>query len=395
MLMLLARKFSEFIKRQLQNAVNERIIKNMGLFSSKERIVSIQTETIIKTLLLITVALLIFRFVDNASHQLRLIGIAFLLAVALNPAVTWLSLKFKSKSRVLATGVAYLLVLSFLAGLLALLVPPIAQQTGIFVQDVPASVDDFMQQDTFASRTVEQLNLEAQIEGLRDDVASRAQNWSAPLLNNVGRIGGMFVSIITVLVLAFMMLVEGPAWKKRFLALQPSEKLAQRKQTIDGMYKVIVGFFYGQVVVASFAASFALIALLIGNVIFAASVNAIALAGIIFLFALIPMVGTTLGAIVVVVTTLLYSLPFAIALAVYFVIYQQIENATLYPIIQSRTNHLTPLIVLIAVLIGLGLGGVIGALAAIPIAGCIKVFIEQHYNIDMPSFDSLKKENKR
>jgi predicted PurR-regulated permease PerM len=61
---------------------------------------------------------------------------------------------------------------------------------------------------------------------------------------------------------------------------------------------------------------------------------------------------------------------------VYFIIYQQIENATIQPYIQSRGSELTPMLVFIAAILGIGLGGVLGGFVAIPIAGCAKVLID-------------------
>jgi predicted PurR-regulated permease PerM len=106
------------------------------------------------------------------------------------------------------------------------------------------------------------------------------------------------------------------------------------------------------------------------------SVNAIALAGIVFLFALIPTIGTILGASIVALFSLFASPTLAIVMIVYFILYQQIENATIQPLIQSRGNELTPMLVFIAAVMGIGLGGVLGGFLAIPIAGCAKVLFD-------------------
>jgi predicted PurR-regulated permease PerM len=123
---------------------------------------------------------------------------------------------------------------------------------------------------------------------------------------------------------------------------------------------------------------FAAITLFILSKIFDAPVNAIALGGIVGLFALLPLIGTTIGAVIAVLACLLVSMPMAIAAAVYFVIYQQIENVTIQPYIQSRSNNLTPLSVFIGALIGVGFGGFLGAVVAIPVVGCIKVFLDDY-----------------
>jgi predicted PurR-regulated permease PerM len=362
----------------------------MKLFGSNKQVVQIQTETIFKIIALSAGAFLLYEFVGSVSHQLRLIGIAFFLAIALNPTVTWISSKMKSGNRILATGISYLVVLALLSGLIALVVPPLVQQTGQFIKDAPSTFDSFLAQDTVVSRFIGSLDLQDEVESFRDNFVSGAGDISRPIFNAAGRIGGTAISIITVLVLAFMMLIEGPFWFKRFLALQPASKREQRERVLKKMYSVVIGYVNGQVLVAATGALFALIALLIGNVVFQGSVNAIALAGIIFVFALLPMIGTTIGAVIVVFITLLVSLPYAITMAIFFIVYQQIENATFQPMIQSKTNQLTPLTVFVAALIGIGAGGLVGALAAIPIAGCIRVLMEEYYNSDVPTLSTIK-----
>jgi predicted PurR-regulated permease PerM len=152
------------------------------------------------------------------------------------------------------------------------------------------------------------------------------------------------------------------------------------------MYGVVTGYVNGQLLIAAIAATFAGIALLILSTLFKADINPIALAGIVFVFGLIPMFGNILAAIIVVLACLLTSLPLAVAMGIFFILYQQIENATLQPYIQSRSNQLTPLIVFIVALIGVGLAGIIGAIAAIPVAGCVKVLIDDFLKKKFPDY---------
>jgi len=88
---------------------------------------------------------------------------------------------------------------------------------------------------------------------------------------------------------------------------------------------------------------------------------------------LIPMIGNTIGGILVVLACLFVSTPLAIIMAIFFVLYQQIENVSLQPYIQAKYNELTPLLVFVAALIGISYAGFLGALIAIPVAGCAKI----------------------
>ena len=102
-------------------------------------------------------------------------------------------------------------------------------------------------------------------------------------------------------------------------------------------------------------------------------------AGLISLFVaivdLIPLVGATLGAVVATIAGFIHSVPAGIVLIIFFVVYQQLENHLLQPVILSRTVKLNPLTVLVAILVFVELAGVLGALLAIPFAGIVQVVI--------------------
>ena len=102
---------------------------------------------------------------------------------------------------------------------------------------------------------------------------------------------------------------------------------------------------------------------------------AVALGLIVALLDLIPLAGATLAAIIVSAVGFLHSTTAGIVLVIFFVLYQQLENHVLQPLVYGRTVRLSPLIVLIAVLMGAELAGVIGALGAIPVAGSIQVIV--------------------
>ncbi len=368
----------------MQNAAKKSIITPMSIFKKSQLAITISTETIIKAIGLTFIFFLLLQFISKAMHPLTLIAVSAFLALALNPAVTWLTLKLKSKSRVRATGFAYVIVLAVLTGFLLLVVPSLVSQTSDFINDLPDTVDSFLAKDTAISRGVERFHLDDQINKIGSDLSNRNGNLGGTVFSTAGRVGGTIVSVITVLVLTFMMLVEGPIWLKRLMDLQPYDKRAKRRNVLQRLYKVVTGYVNGQVLIATIAACFAFVGLLIGNAIFDASVNAVAMAGIIFIFGLIPMFGNILGASIVVIFSLFSSGSLAIAMALFFIVYQQIENASLQPYIQSRSNQLTPLTVFIAALLGVGVGGILGALAAIPIAGCLRILLEEYMDKRLP-----------
>jgi predicted PurR-regulated permease PerM len=102
---------------------------------------------------------------------------------------------------------------------------------------------------------------------------------------------------------------------------------------------------------------------------------AVALGLLVAILDLIPLAGATIAGIIVVGISFLHNVPAGIIVGVFFIVYQQLENHFLQPVIYGRTVQLTPLVVLVSVLIGAELAGILGALAAIPVAGTIQVIL--------------------
>lgn len=362
----------------------------MASKTDQEMKVTVDSSTIIRVLALIAGFLLALTFVKSIVHPLTLIVVSAFLALALNPAVSWIANKLPSKSRIQATGVAYLLVIGFLVSFISLVVPPLVKQTVDFVKEVPESIQNVKDGDSPFSSFVYRYDLDEEVDNFTADFGNKFKDLGEPALNTAGAIGSAVVSTITVFVLTFMMLVEGPMWIKRLWAVQPIQKRKHRQELGRKMYRVVTGYVNGQVVIAALGGTFAAITLFIMSKIFDAPINAVALGGIIALFALLPLVGTIIGATIVVIACLFVSAPLALAAAIYFIIYQQIENVTIQPYIQSKSNNLTPLIVFLAALLGVGLGGFLGAFLAIPAAGCIKVLVDDRFASRLPKSEDTK-----
>jgi predicted PurR-regulated permease PerM len=145
------------------------------------------------------------------------------------------------------------------------------------------------------------------------------------------------------------------------------------------MYGVVSGYVTGQLTVSAIGATCAGLFVFIISFIFPDVPKQLAMptAAITFLLSLIPMFGATIGGIIITLLLALNSIPAAIVYAIYFVVYQQIENSFISPHIQSKKNDLTALMVLGAVTIGLYMFGVIGGIIAIPIAGSIRILIQE------------------
>lgn len=335
--------------------------------------VTVSNRTIVRLILIGLATILGIRFALNVSNVLVLLFVAFFLALALNPGVSWIARKLNLKSRAAAVGIAYVLVLLILSVFLTYVVPPLVRQTVEFVNDAPQTIDNLESEDSSVGRFVSRYKLDSQLEGFTDNLQDRTKNLRQPVVATAGRVGSALVSIITVLVLTFMMLVEGPIWIKRYWRILPQKRRSHHQLLAEKMYRVVTGYVNGQLLLALIAASFSFMVLLIASTLLDVSINAVALAGILIFTGLIPMIGNTIGGIIVTLACLFVSAPLAIIMAIFFVLYQQIENVSLQPYVQSKYNELSPLLVFAAALLGIGFGGLLGALIAIPAAGCAKI----------------------
>ncbi|HVS79030.1 MAG TPA: AI-2E family transporter [Candidatus Saccharimonadales bacterium] len=341
--------------------------------------VNVTNRTIVRAILWVVATILLYHFVGRISHGLILIFASFFLALALNPFVGWMSRRLKIKSRVGATALAYLMIIVIISGFLILVIPPLVHQTRTFISDVPQTVQNFQNQNSWLARTARRDHLDEKLVQSAKDFASHYSNFGSTILDTGKRVIEAFASIVAVLVMTFMMLVEGPRWLELFWGIMPAKNRAHHKKIAHKMYRGVSGFVNGQVILAVIAGIFAFAALEIAGHITHAAINAVALAGIVSVFGLIPLFGNPLAAIIVILACLINSVSLGITMLIYFIVYFFIENHTFQPFIQSRLNELTPLTVFVAAVLGVGFGGLLGAIIAIPAASAVKILIEDYF----------------
>lgn len=344
----------------------------------QETHVTISNKTLVRIVLFIIGTFFIFKFISQVVHPLTMIFVSAFLAMALNPFVNLVKKRLKIKKRGAATALAYLIVLLVLGAFFALVLPPFISQTVEFLRNVPGHIRGLEDQSGWVGDLVRRYHLGDQLNNYAKDFANNFNftNVGTTAISFANRVLGNVISIITVLILTFMMLVEGPSVFKWFIAQFPKQRGERLAKLILRMYNVVRGYVTGQVIVALLGAFFSFIMLTIASTVIKADVNALALAALVFVFGLIPTIGSYINALVITLVSLFSSPTLAIIMLIYYVVYQQIENATIQPYVQSKTNELTPLTIFIAALLGLGFGGILGGLVAIPLAGCGKILLE-------------------
>lgn len=338
--------------------------------------VTISNGTFFRLALLTVGTVILLLCIQKASHALLIIFIAFFLALSLNSPVHFLSSHIPGKrrgSRALATSLSFLIVILALGGFIASLVPPLVRQTDNFVAAAPNLVNDFRGQDSQTGRFIREHNLEKQVDNFSDELGERLKDAGGSAFSTVQRIGSSAFSLLTILVLTFMMLVEGPRWLRFARELVPAkhQKLADRLS--ESMYGVIKGYVNGQVTLAALAAILIMPPILILGIDYP-----IALLVVIFVCGLIPMVGHTIGAVIVTIVALFSSISAALIILAYYILYQQIENILVQPRIQANSTNMSPLLVFASVVIGVSFGGLFGGLVAIPVAGCLRIAVLEY-----------------
>ena len=310
---------------------------------------------------------------------------AVFFATALNPAVSRIANWLPSRNRTVATGLAFMLVMGAIIAFLGITLPPIfAQVIEFFSENTDSSkslstiYQDFISQDNFVANLINQYDLDDDIRTIITDIGLRVANSPASLAGLLNWLFSFAINVIGVIVLTFMMLVEGPRLLNQVSRLASSPEQLSRWQRVGRqMYDVIASYVNGQLLIAVIAGSVSLIVIsLLGDDV----PNPLAMAGIVALMSLIPLIGATVAAFIVVAATLLISVKNAIILAIFFIVYQQIENATIQPHIQSRSLSLSTMMVFIVALIGAKLGGILGAILAIPAAGCLRVILVDYFH---------------
>jgi predicted PurR-regulated permease PerM len=335
--------------------------------------VTITTLTVVRVLVLVIVSMIFLTALHKAAHAILLIFISFFLALALNAPVHWIAVRIPGKrrgDRSIATALSFLLVIAVLGVFLASIIPPIIKQTTSFIDTAPHLIDEVRNQNGTVGKFIQHYHLQGQVNTVSQQLSVRLKHISSSAVSTITGIGSSLFAILTVLVLTFMMLIEGPHWLGIFTEFFPTKKQDYARKLGHDMYKVIRGFVNGQVILAAIAS------LLISPMLFILHISyPVALIFVIFICGLIPMVGHTIGAIIITLVALFHSFPAALAILVYYIVYQQLENYVIQPRIQANTTNLSPLLVFAAVVIGVSFSGLLGGLVAIPIMGCLRVLI--------------------
>jgi predicted PurR-regulated permease PerM len=334
-------------------------------------------RAILRTVLVVVAVVLSLLLIYILRKPLTWIFIAGFIAIALSGPITLLERWMK---RGFAIAIVYVCLILTPFALIALLVPPIVTQANNLVQNLPEyarEVTDFVNNNDQLRKLQEDYDITGKLEEQARKLPSRIGD-AAGVLSDIGLgIVNSIFAAVTIIVLSLFMVGSG----RRFLAAWARQYGPEREAWMLNLFgrigNAIGNYVAGALLQATIAGVTSWIMLLILGVDYA-----LPLAVIVFLLDLVPLVGATLGAILVGIVTLFSDFPIdTIIWAIYAIVYQQVENNVIQPRIQARAVQLEPLIVLISVLFGSTLFGVLGALLAIPVAAAIQITIREYMTL--------------
>jgi predicted PurR-regulated permease PerM len=336
----------------------------------------ITTRVILRVVVVVITVVLTLYLIYLLRTPLTWIFIAGFLAVALSGPVNFLA-RFMKRGFAIAIVYITLILIPFLLG--ALLIPPIVEQLNNLINNLPQYVDDL--QDFVAEndrlREIEaDYNITAELEKQARTLPSRVGD-AAGILSDIGLglVNSVFAGV-SILVLSLFMIGSGRNWLHWVAARQGPDRGEMLDRLFDRIGNAVGNYVAGALGQAALAGILAYIVLRILGVPYAGS-----LAVLIFLLDLVPLVGATLGAIIVGIITVFNDFPtITIIWVIWSIVYQQVENSVIQPRIQSRAVDVHPFVVLVSVLFGATLFGVLGALLAIPVAAAIQISIHE-YNL--------------
>ena len=308
----------------------------------------------------------------QVRDALVLVYISALVAIGLSPVVNAIERKRLMRQRVprwAAILVIYLCIIGAIIGVSILVIPPIVSQSRALAMELPQLLHQGQQwliNRGWLSREITAL------EAMRQTASGSAPDAVSIVVGAVwGLIGGVF-GLVTILVLAFYLLVDGDTLVALFVRLFPRERRARVEDACRRVTNKISAWLGGQLLLAGIIGSTGALGLFLLGVPFFYVLALIAGVG-----EMIPIVGPILSAVPAIAVALSVSPTLALGVIAFFFAQQQLENHILVPKIMQRQVGISPVTVIVALLIGGSLLGIVGAILAVPTAAILQVLFEE------------------
>lgn len=356
------------------------------------RKVEVDTKTFVRFWLVILAFVLGALLIWRALSGIIIVLAAVFLAVAMKPLANRIDKIDKKKSRSsLSSVLAVLVVVLGITAVIALVGPMVVGETSRFIGQVPELLSENVN-----GNSLDKFGEAIGVSDLKEQLVKAAQDFSASIVGNLSNLAvdsvtalaGFLTAAILTIVLTILFMLEGPEmlenfWKMLAGKKERTAKSAEvAKRVTSKMAETISKYVSGQLTVAVLDGIVVAVAVIALSVIFGFSMGlAIPMGLIAMVLYLVPMFGPIITCVIVLLLLFINNPWAALSFAIFYIIYEQIANNVISPKIQGKGMALPPLVILVAVTIGMYAFGLIGTIVAIPIAGCIKVLVEEYPNI--------------
>lgn len=328
------------------------------------------TRTVVRVIMTAVAVVAVLYFLYLIRQVLGAIFIAIFIAVALAPVVEFLVRRKVPRS--LAILLTYIFLLGTVFGLGLLVVPPIVSGVNGFVDNVPSYVEDLRDSKTFAKYD-DKYDITPKLKEQAQKLPAHLTDAASGLQAVTVGVFGAILQLVTILVMAFFMLKDGGRLIAFGIRELGPERGERAERILADVYRAVGGYVAGNLMISLVAGISSYIVMKVIGIPFA-----VPLAVMIAFLDLIPLIGSTIGGAIVAIVAAVVGFPEKLVIwLIFLVVYQQVENNLLQPVVYKRTVQIHPLLVIVAVLIGGSLLGVLGALLSIPVAATVQIVVKE------------------
>jgi predicted PurR-regulated permease PerM len=328
-------------------------------------------RTIIATIGVVAATALAAYVIYTVSRIVIWTLVAVFFAVILAPPVRWVERHLHLR-RGAAVGVIVLVGVGLFIGLLAIFILPVRTQLTATLTDLPGTVSAAAEGKGPVGNIVSELHLESLVKENEPRIQDAIKRLESSSISLLGAVLETLLALVTISVITCLLLTQAPNLSKTAHGVIPERHREWVTSVAADAAKAVSGYMLGNLLISVFAGVAAFLFCLILGI-----PSPVVLAIWVAFADLIPLVGATLGAVVVIFAAFLHSPTAGIIAVIFFVAYQQFENSVLQVQIMARTVRVNPLAVILSVLLGVELFGFVGALLAIPAAGAMQVMIKE------------------
>ena len=314
----------------------------------------------------VLLAYVLLNAIGGVAGELILIVLAMVFALGLDPIVSWLLRhRWRRVPAVAAVTVGFLLLV---VGVFAVIIPPIVTQVEQLVRAAPGLIQELQDRSSLLGRLNAQYHL---LDALKTQLASGGGSLSFNGVLDIGlAVFGTLAAAVTVLVLTVYFLANLPTIRRAFYRTFPASRRARVQELGDEISSRVGRYILGNLLTSVIAG--------IGTFVFLEIMHvpyAVALGVLVAVLDLIPVVGSTIGGILVTMVALSVSTTVAIASLVFYIAYRLLEDYLLVPRVMNRAVDVPAVLTIVALIVGGSLLGIVGAFLAIPVAAAVQLVV--------------------